>query len=106
MKKVSRRFLLIVAVFASSLLAVAPVLAAAEEGTRYCTASGIPFARGYTTGTTSIQPPGANWGLIWNNGSVYTVRYADTGTAGGGGFWRVYTNGGFNDPGTYSGCSI
>lgn len=83
-----------------------PAIAAGESGTRYCTLSGYPFARGYTTGTTDIVPPGANYGLIFENGSTWTVRYLERSSPGGGGYWHVQTDGQNSDPGTYSGCAV
>ncbi len=41
-----------------------------EFGTKYCTANGYPFTRGYTTGTTGIQAPGVPGGVIYNNGGT------------------------------------
>lgn len=77
-----------------------------ESGTKYCTANGYPFTRGYTTGTTGIQAPGVPGGVIYNNGGTWTVRYAHKTTPGGGGQWVVETDGQLNDAGTYAGCSI
>lgn len=102
----SARGSIVAAVLLITMAIASPVLAAGESGYHNCTASGYPFTRGETTGTTSIVAPGVPGGRIYENGVHFVVRYAHKTTPGGGGWWSVGTNGLNRDWGTYAGCQI